>query len=334
MSRTIDSTFDPPEQRAHAQTEIADTLRGSGWQEIATAVNTLYEQHRGTWVADYSASGILAGTSVDCVYRIKMWGGNSTILCRVYAYAVVGIGGNCVVRATTTSAADTVSSSATGASFQGWVNVGTLDVDATSEYETLTIDLTTATSATVYGLVAIPERGLTAHTDAADDWAYSDGFVPLEITEFGGERSLSATRARQVHENLRLIWEQRIPQAIATDYSVNPLTGASVYADVPIPKHLQPGQTATLRCFIRYAWTGLSSGVDIGSASVSCQGSSSGVVALSGGSVGWSSARDLTVSIDSDASPEQTTALVTLAVSASNIDVYGLSAYWVDLTYG
>lgn len=335
MSRAADSTFAFVEPRSFSQTEIADSRRGTGWQEIATAINTLYQQARPSLVNDYHPGGLLTSTTGDMVYRIKMPGSGAsdgTLTVTVYVYVVSGVSGTATLRAASTNAGDT-DTTAVGTSFAGWKTL-TVDCDATNEYEELTIDMSAvANVVTVYGASVVPVRTTTTLADATDDFAYTsaDGFVPMEITEYGGEQCLSATKARIAHENTRAIWETT-HQAVATSYVDTPLASAIVYADVPMPRHVRDGQTATLRCFVNYTWTGSGVGVDFGTYSVAAQDSSQTALISSGGTPTWSAARDLTVSIPSDTSAIPETVRLVLSTSG-DLEINQFSAYWRDLTY-
>lgn len=334
MSRSADSTFAFVEPRSFSQTEIADSRRATGWQEIATAINTLYIQARPSLVNDYHPGGLLTNTAGDLVYRIKMPGSGAsdgTLAVTVYIYVVSGAS-TATLRVATTNAGDTATTSV-ATSFTGWKAL-TVDCDASNEYEELTVDISAVSSAiTLYGVSVVPVRTTTTLNDAADDFAYTsaDGFVPMEVAEYGGEQCLSATKARIAHENLRAIWETT-HQAVATSYVDAPLADTTVVADIPLPRHVRDGQTATLRCFVNYTWTGSAAGVDTGRYGLGAQGSTQLGVITSGGSPTWSSARDLTVSIPSDTSSIPETVRLTLTVS-DDLEINQFSAYWVDLTY-
>lgn len=333
MARTVDTTYDQPEQTSLPNLEIADVDgQGGGVQEVATALNTLYEQARGSWVDDFEPSGLLSGTGTSLLYRCRTWGGQTSILARVYAYVETALGGSCTVRAQSSTAGDSTTVAVPGSTGPQWVDVGTLDMATTAEYEQLEIDLS-AVSGTValYGVSVYAERGSATLADATDDFAYSDGFVPLDVAEYGGERSLTATKTRHLHENARTIWEQRHPQVAAT-YWVGALSDVQIGFLVPEPAHHRSSQTATLRCHVRYRWTGSSAGVDLGTITLGAGGVSSSAVVSSGGTATWGTL-DLSIDIPSDATPQPTLLQARLAVSG-DVEVTAISGWWRDLSYG
>lgn len=334
MSRSADSSFVLTEPRTHPYTEVADSIRSTGWQEIATAVNTLYEQARGTLVADYHPTGLLTTTTGDARYRVYLPGevGDGTLSLRVYVYYTTGVSASGTVRVATVNAGASSTAAVTSSS-AGWITA-TVDADASNEYEEIVVDWSAATNAPVIlGVSAFALRTRTALADAADDFAYAaDGFVPLELEEYGGDEPLTATKARIVHDNLRLIWE-RGGQAIATSYVDSPIADATVYADLALPQHIREGQTATLRVWVNYTWTGSGAGVDFGNFAVAAGNSSSLGITSSGGTATWYAARDLTIDLPSDASQYPDSVRFSLSCSG-DIEINQISAYWRDLTYG
>lgn len=328
MSRTVLSTYVQPGRDTHPHTEVGDPA----WQALAEAANTLWEHLRGTLVCEWDPGGVLTSTSQTAWYRLRTWGlTGTTYLARVYVHRTISFGSG-TVRVDSTGAADFVSASLGSGSATGWVDVGTLSLDASTEYETVEVQLSAASNCTVEGIVIIPERALSVLAAASGGFAYDDGFTPLEVTDYGGEMPLTASKGRILSDCLRALWETRLSQVCATAYAVTPLASAVVGFGALKPHHLRSGLTGTLRCHVRYRWTGSGVGYEPGTVSLAGGGGSGFILATSGGTATWGTI-DLDIALPSQETPQPQIAEMTLSVTG-DLELHAISAYWRDLTYG
>jgi hypothetical protein len=224
MARDVDTTLTLPVPQVQPGLPVASSYASGGLNLMARAVNTLYEQYRGSIVQDWDPSGILTTTGQTARYKCKVLGNKgagASETCEVYLRVrlIQSAAGACVI--TITQGANTATYTYVGdINPEAWVQATDLTLDDDASTVDITVAITTRTGMTltsVRGVEIHYKRNLTAL--AAGE--YDSGFVPHEITQFAGEKPLSTRHLAQLTDNLVHLWEHRVGQVATTAFAVS-----------------------------------------------------------------------------------------------------------------
>lgn len=337
MARTIDATITPPTRTTVARTEIADANgRGSGWAAVHTAINSAYEQHRGSGIADADPLGLMTSNADTLRYKIPIQGESSSDeQYEVWIYGKITTAGSATVQAAATNSGDSGTVAVTSTTSDWW-QLSTFDVSAGgSDHETIEITVTGTPTATiridaVAGFYARNRSSALPAVSSGSD-AYPDGYVPHDLDASAGERVLTATRVRTTHENLRALY-LRPWSLIASSNARSGWTNTTRTWRAEVPPQIV-ARTVTARVYVYVVWTGVSGVTDKGELTLTSlqTGDTASLVSITAS--GWYGAFDVDVSAPAEGVVRPRYRAFTLEAN-DHVSVYSVCGWWSGLSYG
>lgn len=337
MARTVSSTLVVPPHQTRALVEVCDTRNGNGWSPAALAVNTLYDHHRGTLICDARPGALFwSDTATTHRYRVPLQGdhGDEEAI-DVWVYGATDSAGSCTVQSASTNTGDSNSVAVNSTTAQWW-NLGqhTIGNSGSDGFDTVTFTITGTPTASpvIESIVAYYARERATLTPVtAGSLTYPDGFCPHDLDAFAGERTLSATRGRTMHDNLRVIYARTWP-LISCSSAELPWSATTTRVWLSdVPPQTEP-RMITARLYV-YATVYKVSGTPSGTLTFTCDGTSTTASATSNVTQ-WFGPFDVSVAAPAEgiARPR----LVSCALSASGdvTAVESVCGWWAGLTYG
>lgn len=315
MARTVDATYAPPRRQAIAVADVMSLDPGAkgGLLRVASALNTLYEQHRGSLIMDTSRAMIVdSGGRTDAYYRIRPMGkgGLADELLEVY------------FDLETTGAAQVDWSAGGAASWSGTTARALVQTSTdpaltdSGEYVDATVAVNSGT-VSVYGISVGYQRAKAALTAVgAGSAGYSNGIVPIDLLNVTDEAPLSVARLLDLHAIAAHLRDERPGQIVASAYETARATTIWCAATTPIRR----SKSATARFYVR------TDGAGTETITISGSGDSDSVTASAGED--WVGPLDVEV-VCPDSVIEWPRWEV-FEVDVDGCDVYGISGWWRD----
>lgn len=337
MARSVDSTLVLPTRSTTARMEIADhTGRGSGWHELMSAVNTLLEQYRGSLVCDVDPAGVYTQYSQSHPYRVPVPGElSSGESVDVWVYGRADRVGQVTIRASSIGTGDLTSLLINDTTLQ-WRFAGSFEIGTSgSDYDSITVGwdggMVTA-HPEIYAICIFFSRARTVlPAVGSGDLAYPEGSVPHDLVSAAGERVLTATRGRQPHDNLRLLYARAWP-FVASSHTRSPWSDDRLWWRAEVPPQIEP-RDITARLYAYVTYTGNGTGLQIGSLNFSASGHGAVGGGVSSSFTGWLGPFDISVRAPAEGIVRPRLGLMGLSAN-EYLQVRAISGWWSGLTYG